>query len=60
MKTSRAHRILKEALKHAVRWQLAGTNPADSVEAPKPQRSEILVLSSTEVERLMREADTAR
>jgi integrase len=52
-----AHRILKEALKHAVRWQLVGRNPADSVEAPKPKRSEILVLSNSEIERLMREAD---
>lgn len=55
-----AHRILKEALKHAVGWQLLGRNPADSVEAPKPQRSEILVLSNSEVERLMRESDKTR
>jgi integrase len=33
------HRILKQALKQAVRWQILPTNPADSVDPPKVERS---------------------
>src|SRR3990170_6970239 len=29
------HRVLREALAHAVRWQLLGNNPADAVEPPR-------------------------
>jgi len=52
-----AHRVLKEALKHAVGWQLLGRNPADSVEGPKVPRAEIRVLSASDVEALIRVAE---
>jgi hypothetical protein len=32
------HRILKQALKQAVRWQVLAINPADAVNAPKVER----------------------
>src|SRR5438132_1899913 len=35
------HRVLREALQHAVKWQLLSRNPADAVDAPRPQRYEI-------------------
>jgi integrase len=33
------HRILKHALKQAIRWQLIAINPADSVDPPRIERS---------------------
>jgi integrase len=47
------HRVLHIALKHAVKWQLRATNPADAVEPPRPRRQEMRVLDSEEVGRLM-------
>ena len=35
------HRILRQALKHAVRWQLLVVNPADAVDAPRRSTVEI-------------------
>ena len=32
------HRVLKQALRQAVRWQLLSRNPADAVDAPKVER----------------------
>ena len=43
------HRVLREALKHAVKWQLLARNPADAVEAPRPERYEIPALSPEKV-----------
>lgn len=42
------HRVLREALHQAVRWQLLARNPADAVEPPKPSRREMQVLDETE------------
>jgi integrase len=47
------HRLLREALHHAVRWQLLARNPADAVEAPRPQRHEMRVLTPEGVQRLL-------
>ncbi|MCH8088737.1 MAG: site-specific integrase, partial [Chloroflexi bacterium] len=35
------HTVLKEALKHAMRWGLVYRNPAEGVDPPRPQRHEI-------------------
>jgi integrase len=42
------HRVLREALAHAVRWQLIARNPADAVATPKPARHEMRVLDRRE------------
>ena len=39
------HRVLREALSRAVKWQLLIRNPADAVEPPKPARNEMRALS---------------
>ena len=38
------HRVLAEALSHAVKWQIIARNPCDAVAVPSPQRPEIQVL----------------
>lgn len=52
------HRVLREALQYAVKWQLLVRNPADAVDAPRPERHEMRVLSNEEVDRLLEAADT--
>ena len=47
------HRILSEALKHAVKWQLVHRNVADAVDPPKPGRYEAVSLSPEEVDQLL-------
>lgn len=42
------HRILSEALRMAVRWQLLGRNPADSVEPPRVRAEEVQVIDETQ------------
>jgi integrase len=39
------HRLLREALHHAVRWQMLAVNPADAVTPPRVERREMSVLS---------------
>ena len=50
------HRLLREALGHAVRWQLIARNPADAVTAPRAGRSEMRVLNAEEAGRLLEAA----
>jgi integrase len=38
-----AHRVLKQALKMAVRWRLLARNPADDCDAPRVERREMKV-----------------
>jgi Phage integrase, N-terminal SAM-like domain len=38
------HRVLREALQQAVRWQLLARNPADAVRPPKVERQQMSVL----------------
>src|SRR5262249_39215902 len=40
------HRILRQALQQAVRWQLLARNPADAVKSPKLERKEMKVLNA--------------
>lgn len=47
------HRVLHEALKQAVRWQLLARNPADAVEPPKIQRKEMKIIAREDVEQLL-------
>ena len=51
------HRILREALQHAVRWQLVPVNAADAVQPPRAQRSEIAALTPDQARTLI---DAAR
>jgi integrase len=40
------HRVLREALQQAVRWQLLARNPADAVKPPKVERQQMSVLDT--------------
>ncbi len=51
------HRVLREALAHAVRWQLLTRNPADAVTPPHPQRQEMRVLTPEQARRLLEVAE---
>lgn len=51
------HRVLREALTHAVRWQLIARNPADAVAPPKPSRHEMRVLNREEAQTLLAAAE---
>ncbi|RPF47109.1 site-specific recombinase XerD [Thermodesulfitimonas autotrophica] len=48
----KVHVIIHEALKHAVRWELAYRNVADAVDPPKVTRQEIRPLTERELDRL--------
>lgn len=52
------HRLLHEALGHAVRWQLIARNPVEAVTPPRPERSEMRVLDTDDTRRLLEEAAT--
>lgn len=47
------HAIIREALAHAVKWQLLSRNPADAVEPPKPAKPQLKVLQPEEAANLM-------
>ncbi len=47
------HRILRQALQQAVRWQLLARNPADAVEPPRPARNEMRVLEEADLGKLL-------
>lgn len=51
------HRVLREALNHAVKWQLLKRNVADAVEAPKQKRPEILALDFDEADKFLSVAE---
>src|SRR5262249_39556137 len=50
------HRILREALHQAVRWQLLARNPADAVDPPRAQRPEMRALDEAETATLVKVA----
>ncbi|HXG36563.1 MAG TPA: tyrosine-type recombinase/integrase [Dehalococcoidia bacterium] len=54
-----AHRILRESLHHAVRWQLLGRNPADSVATPRPSRYQVAAVPPQTVIRLLDAAEAS-
>jgi integrase len=51
------HRVLREALQQAVRWQLLARNPADAVKSPKVERQQMSVLDTDATAELI---ETAR
>ncbi len=51
------HRLLRQALGHAVKWQILALNPADAVEPPRPQRFDPTFLAPAETRRLLATAD---
>jgi integrase len=51
------HRLLKESLSHAVKWQLINRNVCDAVDAPRPQRKEMMALAEDDVTRLFRASE---
>ncbi len=54
------HRVLREALNQAVRWQLMPRNPADAVDPPKPQRKEMKALDAAQMAWLLEVARGTR
>src|SRR6476469_11279002 len=40
------HRVLREALQQALRWQLLARNPSDAVKPPKVERKQMSVLDT--------------
>lgn len=47
------HRVLREALQHAVKMRLIAVNPADAVTPPRPVHKEMTVLNTAEQARLL-------
>ncbi len=54
------HRVLREALQQAVKWQFLGRNPADAVVPPRPERTEMKVLDEAQTARLLTVAEGTR
>jgi integrase len=50
------HRVLSEALTHAVKWGLVGRNVAQAVDPPRPTRKEMRTLDAAGVHRLLEAA----
>jgi integrase len=48
------HRVLKRALSQAVKWRLVVSNPADGVDAPRPEQREMNALDGKGIEDLLR------
>ncbi|MBD1371958.1 site-specific integrase [Hazenella sp. IB182357] len=47
------HRLLHEALEHAVKWQLMQKNPSKAVTPPKPQKKQMNVLTKEQIHLLL-------
>ncbi|TAK30434.1 MAG: site-specific integrase [Chloroflexota bacterium] len=47
------HRVLKEALSHAVKWQMIPRNVADAVDPPRPERKEMQTWNADEARRFL-------
>ena len=54
------HRVLRQALKHAVQWQLLSVNPADAVKPPRFERYEPKVFRPAELRTLFAQLDGTR
>ncbi len=53
-------RVLKMALRQALRWELLGRNPADNVKPPKVERQEMKVWTQQQALQFLRFAETHR
>ena len=47
------HRLIKQALSHAVRWQMLARNPADAVDPPKLERGAMTTYDITQTAELL-------
>ena len=54
------HRVLRQALLQAVRWQLILTNPADAAQPPRARRPELAVIDQDLALRILAEAKATR
>ena len=54
------HRVLREALQHALKWQMIHRNPADATEPPKPEKPTIYPLTPDELDKLLEAAEGHR
>jgi len=54
------HRVLREALRQAVRWQMLSVNPVDAVKPPRVERKEIAPLDEGGVRILLKSLEGAR
>ena len=54
------HVILSTALRQAVGWRVLVINPAEAVTPPKPQETEIELLSNDELSTALKTARTSR
>jgi integrase len=53
------HRILKEALSHAVKWGLLSRNPADAATAPRKERKTMEMWDVATIHRFLKACDTS-
>ncbi len=51
------HRVLREALQHAVRWQVLTRNPCDATDPPRPERKILEALSPEQARSLLSAAE---
>jgi integrase len=56
----RHHALLREALQHAVKWNLLYRNPADFTEPPTPEQPEIFPLEPEQLDALLEKAKGLR
>lgn len=54
------HRLLYQALRQAVKWQLLARNPVEAVTPPKPSDTEIQILEGAQIGVLLRTAESTR
>ena len=47
------HRVLSEALSHAVKWGVLSRNVAQMTDPPRPSRKEVIILPPSEIDRLI-------
>lgn len=50
------HRILSEALRHALKWGLLARNVADAVDPPRPEKKEMTTVYTEDIGQLFEEA----
>lgn len=53
------HRLLREILQQAVKWQVLARDPASAVEPPRPARTDMNVLDRDQAARLLEQCDRA-
>ena len=55
-----AHRVLREALGHAVKWRLISWNVCDAVDPPRPQRKQMTSMDDGEANRFLAVAEASQ